>query len=133
MKKTKKWLWLILAAACVTLIFFWGCPIKRITGFPCPGCGMTRAHLSALRLDFKRAFYWHPLWFLAIPMLGVSIFRPGGIFKSRRADNILWISLAVLFLGVYILRMVLLFPGTPPMDYNRDSVFFQIYTWIKSL
>ncbi|MBC8559107.1 DUF2752 domain-containing protein [Fumia xinanensis] len=133
MKNRKKWFWGLIAAALVVLVFTWGCPIRNVTGFPCPGCGMTRAYLSAFRLDFQSAFYWHPLWFLAVPLIFAAIFRPQGIFKNKRADNILWISLAVLFLGVYILRMILFFPHTPPMDYNRDSIFYQIFTWITSL
>ncbi|PWL45294.1 MAG: DUF2752 domain-containing protein [Clostridiales bacterium] len=133
MKNRKKWFWGLIAAALVVLVFTWGCPIRNVTGFPCPGCGMTRAYLSAFRLDFQSAFYWHPLWFLAVPLIFAAIFRPQGIFKNKRADNILWISLAVLFLGVYILRMILFFPHTPPMDYNRDSICYQIFTWITSL
>ena len=28
------------------LIPFWGCGFRRITGFPCPGCGLSRATLE---------------------------------------------------------------------------------------
>ncbi len=133
MENRKKWLGGLVAIALILLVFTWGCPIRNITGFPCPGCGMTRAYLSAFQLDFQSAFYWHPLWLLAVPLILVGVFRPQGLFKSKRADNILWISLAIVFFGVYILRMALFFPHTPPMDYNRESVFYQIYTWITSL
>jgi hypothetical protein len=40
------------------------CPFKMLTGFPCPGCGMTRACWCLLKLDFAGAFYYHPLSFL---------------------------------------------------------------------
>ena len=30
-----------------------GCVFRLMTGIPCPGCGMTRAWLAALRLDFS--------------------------------------------------------------------------------
>lgn len=133
MKNRKKWLGSLIAIALIVLVFTWGCPIRNITGFPCPGCGMTRAYLSAFQLDFRSAFYWHPLWLLAVPLILVGVIRPQGLFRRKRADNILWIALAIVFLGVYILRMVLFFPHTPPMDYNRESVFYQIYTWITSL
>ena len=26
-----------------TLVPFWGCGIRKMTGVPCPGCGLTRA------------------------------------------------------------------------------------------
>ncbi len=44
-----------------------GCPMRLLTGLPCPGCGMTRAWLSVLRLDFAAAFAFHPLW--PLPLL----------------------------------------------------------------
>ena len=39
-----------------------GCVFRLMTGIPCPGCGMTRAWLAALRLDFAAAFAYHPLF-----------------------------------------------------------------------
>lgn len=38
------------------------CPIKAIFHIDCPGCGLTRAFWAALRLDFKTAFSYHPLF-----------------------------------------------------------------------
>ncbi|WP_373689128.1 DUF2752 domain-containing protein [Clostridium sp. YIM B02551] len=40
-----------------------GCPIKFLTGISCAGCGMTRAWIRVIHLDFKGAFYYHPLFF----------------------------------------------------------------------
>jgi len=37
------------------------CPMVVITGFPCPGCGLTRAGFRLLRLDFAGAFRVHPM------------------------------------------------------------------------
>lgn len=43
----------------------WGlrCVFLDFLGFPCPGCGMTRAFFSLLRLDFAAAWGYHPLVF----------------------------------------------------------------------
>lgn len=38
------------------LTWFTGCPFRFFFGISCPGCGMTRALLAALRLDFAAAF-----------------------------------------------------------------------------
>ena len=46
------------------LTWFTGCPFRFFFGISCPGCGMTRALLAALRLDFAAAFSYHPLFFL---------------------------------------------------------------------
>ena len=39
------------------------CPMVIMTGFPCPGCGLTRAMFMVLRGDFAGAWKMHPyLW-----------------------------------------------------------------------
>lgn len=42
-----------------------GCPIRFVTGIPCPGCGMTRAWLSLLSGNEAAAFAFHSLFLLA--------------------------------------------------------------------
>lgn len=80
------------------------CPLDTFFKIPCPFCGMTRAHLAALRLDFAAALNHHPLFFLGIPYLWL-LFHEDVFFKKKRK---LWIFLiifgATLFLGVYIFR-----------------------------
>lgn len=51
------------------------CPIKFVTGVSCLGCGMTRAWLSALRLDWAGAVAFHPLFWLPVPAVGLFLLR----------------------------------------------------------
>jgi len=46
------------------------CPSATLLGIPCPGCGLTRATLAALRGDFAGALHFHPLVFLLAPLFG---------------------------------------------------------------
>ncbi len=62
-KKCKLLLFICIFYYLVT--WFTGCPIRFLFGIPCPGCGITRAWLFALRLDFAQAFSYHPLFLLA--------------------------------------------------------------------
>lgn len=37
------------------------CPVRRLTGIPCPGCGMTRAAVALAHGDLASAVAFHPL------------------------------------------------------------------------
>lgn len=120
---------LFLAVVGLVLVLDIGCLFRHITGIPCPGCGMTRAHLAALRLDFQAAFSYHPLWFLPLPLLLMQFLFPRGIFQNPKWNTALSILLLVLVLGVYAVRMILYFPDSPPMEYQPNNLLH----WIVSL
>jgi len=46
------------------------CVFARVTGKPCPGCGMTRATVSLARGEVAEAMKLHPLSPVASPVLG---------------------------------------------------------------
>jgi Protein of unknown function (DUF2752) len=46
------------------------CLIKRVTGRPCWGCGMTRAIASLLRGRFRKAVRYNPRVVIVGPLLG---------------------------------------------------------------
>ncbi len=87
---------LALVYACV--VFFTRCPILRLTGLPCPGCGMTRALLAAIHLDFPRALAMHPM-FWSVPVLLVCFWLDGKLFP-RRWMNIAFYVLLGLGFGI---------------------------------
>ncbi len=97
--------------AIVCILAFYGvlfllgitCPIKFVTGVSCPGCGMTRAWLSLLRLDVGAAFSYHPLFLLG-PMLAA-----GFLLRDRLSPTLVRVGTWVLtsaFLIVYLVRLV---------------------------
>ena len=45
------------------------CLYKNLTGHECYGCGMTRAILSALHLQFENAFHYNKLFIIILPLL----------------------------------------------------------------
>ena len=93
------------------------CIIYHVAGIPCPACGLTRAFISLARLDFGQAFAYPPL-FLAVILLPFLAFER----ISPKWRNILSFSLLGVFIVVWIVRMVLLFPDTPPMTFNENSL-----------
>lgn len=64
--KHAKWAILSVFAYFVLLrkFFITICPAVLITGLPCPGCGMTRALIRLLHLDFAGAWQMHPFVYL---------------------------------------------------------------------
>lgn len=84
-------------------LFNAGCPIKYFTGISSPGCGMTRAVLAALRLDFKAAFYYHPLFLLTPFMYFLFLFD---FLFPPRIYKITWIMIIVIFLITYFYRLI---------------------------
>ncbi len=113
------WKGLAIAAAVILLLnlaFGTVCPFRILFGTPCPGCGMTRALLLLLRLDFRGALSMHPLSpFFFVLFLLFPFFRYG---KTDRTG--LWVRLCAvllfLLLPVYLFRMLRVFPGEAPMD-----------------
>lgn len=86
----------------MSMIFDIGCPILWITGISCAGCGMTRAWISLLHLDFKAAFHYHPLFWLPAIMVVVYFLKNK---LPKRVLSILSAGAIFLFLLIYILRM----------------------------
>lgn len=80
------------------------CLFQHFFHIPCFGCGMTRALLSAVRLDFISAFKYHPM-FWSVPLLLVFLFKNGNLF-SKRADKIILIFIASGFLINWIIQIL---------------------------
>lgn len=100
-------------------IFHAGCPIKFITGVSCPGCGMTRAVLSALRLDFHMAFYYHPLFLLAPVMFVLFIFQD---YVKPRISKVIWGIIILLFTITYLFRLFFVQNDVVSIDFNGGLV-----------
>ena len=63
------------------------CPFRLITGFKCPGCGVTHYCLAMLRLDLSAAFQANPFIFcLAPPALLYGIYRSYLYVKYDRIE-----------------------------------------------
>lgn len=127
MKKILK-MFAVLAGSFLAIIFLdIGCVIRSVFGFPCPGCGSTRAVVQFLEGHIVDAFYWHPLFWLTPVLLLLILLKGERIFRNKTANRVFWIVIAVIYLSVYFSRMILLFPDTPPMDYNYDALLYRLY------
>lgn len=98
------------------------CLFESAVGLPCPGCGLTRAYICFFTGQFQQAFWWHPLFWYVPVFLGVWLFKwlKYGT-KEPRWFTVFAVASAALFIGVYIVRMILRFPSVEPMVPNPDS------------
>ncbi|MDE6408336.1 MAG: DUF2752 domain-containing protein [Anaeroplasmataceae bacterium] len=115
----------------ITHAFGWqNCIIKLTIGYPCPGCGMSRAMFALLQFDFVKAFQYNPFVF-ALPIVGIAIaFQHVSIIKKILNNK--WICLALIGMVfiVYILRFVYVYPKVP-MDYYKYNLLSLIISIFK--
>ena len=112
-----------------------GCVFHATIGLPCPGCGLTRALLAALRGDLAGAWQMHPLFWLA-PLILISVvvlYLVAPAHLSTPGMNRFWLLLALLFLVVFLVRMLLYFPEREPLVWNDKALLPRIWSFWKSL
>ena len=114
----------------VNLIFHAFCPVVIITGFPCPGCGLTRALGYLITGRWQQAWEMNPVIFL-IAVIAVY-FVVNRYFLGRKVKGIqsLLILTAVVLCIVFCVRMYLYFPNRIPCVYCEDNMqarFFPFY------
>lgn len=133
MKKTFKVLGILALTGLAVIFLDISCIFRSIIGIPCLGCGTTRAWVSLLQGHVVDAFYWHPLFWLTVPLLLITMIKPGGIFKNAKLNRAFWMLLTLMYVAVYLVRFVMLFPDTPPMDFNYNSVLYHLIEWLRNL
>ncbi|MCL2187147.1 MAG: DUF2752 domain-containing protein [Defluviitaleaceae bacterium] len=96
------------------------CPLYHIAGIPCPVCGLTRAFITLAGGDIWGALVYHPL-FWSVPLLPLVGYEKIPI----RTQNYIWIGIGVVFGIVWLVRMLMFFPHTPPMNFNYEAVIMR--------
>lgn len=127
--KSAKWAVILLTAYFVFLkIFFHSlCPVVLVTGFPCPGCGLTRAGFRILHLDFYGAFKIHPFVYGVI-VLAVIFAVERYVIQTKKMTVTIWFGCFMIagMVAFYIYRMVFYFPNVPPMTYYRHNLLARL-------
>lgn len=86
------------------------CIFYEITGFYCPGCGVSRMCLFLSRAEFYKAFWSNPLVFVLTPVLFFEICREtvhyirGSRPKKTKAETCFWIGILIIVLLYGIVR-----------------------------
>jgi hypothetical protein len=112
----KSWYWIILIVTGWLLAnyllggsYLWQCPILKITGLKCTGCGGQRAILELFQGNLGQAIYYNalmPLTLLvgiiwSLQYLGISLFKK--IWKTM-SHKAVWLGLLILVVLFTIIR-----------------------------
>lgn len=97
----------IILSITLFLVFIYKCPLYYFYHIPCPGCGITRAHIAAMQFDFKKAFEYHPMFFIVIPTTHYIVHRDKIKYKlNKRVEILLAVIILVVFIATYIFRLL---------------------------
>ncbi|WP_209972330.1 DUF2752 domain-containing protein [Paenibacillus eucommiae] len=90
------------------------CVFHEVTGLYCPGCGITRAALSLLRLDFVQAFRYNPLVFILLPLYVIYFIAKKK--QMRLVSNGIMTIMLILTLAFGLLRNIPMFDWLAPTE-----------------
>lgn len=98
------------------------CPLKMISGFPCPGCGITKSLVYFYEGDLQKSLYYHILgpFVIAFCMVTIVVLSTELITKKEYFTNLLFnkklaYGLAI-FLATYHFIRILYFINNNSMD-----------------
>ncbi|MDY3619345.1 DUF2752 domain-containing protein [Agathobaculum sp.] len=100
---------LVLIAAVYTsaAVAGWGCPVQRVTGVGCPGCGLSRAAAALVRGDFAGAFRLHPMVYVLPPTVLFVLFGKKPLLGSKARERALLWGVIALWIVIWVARLLL--------------------------
>lgn len=111
---------------CMQALFGAVCPLRLLTGFPCPGCGLTRAGILFLQGRFAESLQMNLFFILGLFFGTIGIFIKKVLKKNSIFINTYVIIVLALFILYYIYRMYRYFPETEPLTYWRGSLLAKL-------
>lgn len=101
----------VLYFAGTKVLFGETCPFRLLTGFPCPGCGLTRAGLLVISGHWDTAAKMNLSIFLWIPYLVYLFFAQYFFPRLKDFAMVLLIIVCIFTIVYYIVRLALLLSG----------------------
>lgn len=126
-------LFALLGLIILQILFKRICPISIITGYPCPGCGITRAFFFFLTFRWNLAFSYNPTIFLWLLIFTWGIFlryfiKDNTFQKNQKKIFIRAVTtVGLISIAVYIVRMNIFYPNVPPMTYNSFNILHLLH------
>lgn len=107
-KRKYKYILIPIYALFYAVNYFTGisCIWKSLLGVSCPGCGYTRAVMSMIKLDFKQAWTYHPMYWSFFIIVALFIFE-GDLFDKPIINKLIIGFLLFGFVTVWIYRITM--------------------------
>lgn len=122
-----KWAIVAFGVYCIIMqeLFESICPMVIISGFPCPGCGITRAIVLILIGQFAKSFSYNPFAIFWIFTAVYFVYKR--YLKGERVKGIFLIfaTLCIAMVIYYLYRMLYVFPSSSPMLYSQNNIIFR--------
>ena len=134
--KSARWaiIFIIAYFALFRRVIYTICPVVLLTGYPCPGCGLTRATLKLLRFDFHGAWEMHPfIYMIVVLAVFFCVNRYCLNDKYWKILRVMVIVTAIMMIAFYIWRMITMFPEETPMTYYYNNCLKKILFFLEYL
>lgn len=106
-----------------------GCPIRFLFGIPCMGCGMTRAIIALLSMDFEKAIYYHPLVFLVPVIIILICIEDKLVVIRKQLVQKIWIIIIISFFITYLIRLI--FSNSVVQINIKDGFIYQVINHLR--
>ena len=116
----------------VRRIFHAFCPFLITFGFPCAGCGMTRAIYHILIGSFRQGIQLNPaapLWLLFFLYFFWEHYIIG---RNKKCVQWCLAAVCVVTFIIYIYRMLHEFPGNPPLVYYKNNLVVRFLRGVQA-
>lgn len=124
---------ILLYTSLVNVIFHAFCPMVIATGFPCPGCGMTRAIFYLLTGRVTESLYIHPMGIAVICFFLYFVWNRYIIGRNPKGMQWLVGSGLALLIVFYLVRMCLYFPERVPYVYTEGNILERTFPYYKEI
>ena len=117
----------------LNFIFHTSCPMVIMSGFPCPGCGLTRSIRYLISGNIVQSLYINPM---GIPIVCILIyFFFNRYILGRKAKGMITIITVVIIvlLVLYIWRMHIFFPNRVPYVYAENNILSQNLSFYEQM
>jgi hypothetical protein len=106
------------------------CPFKMITGFPCPGCGITKSLVYFYEGDFYKSISYHILGpfvivfsLIAIVVLTTELITKKEYFNAVIYNKKLAYGLGFFLVGYHIIRLILFMKNNSLDSILKESIW----------